>query len=76
TAVSAGGLWFPRDLVEAVRARVVSRLESGPPLTVIDAKSVCSLPRRQTIALLELFDALGLTRRVGEARILAKGAPA
>ena len=70
-AVRAGDLWFSRSVVEDVRERVVSQLASGRAIRVADAKALCGLPRRQAILLLEHFDAAGITRRIGEARVLA-----
>lgn len=73
--VRAGELWFARAVVDDVRARIVARLAAGPPVTVIEAKSLCALPRRQAILLLEHLDAAGVTRRVGDARVLVGAAP-
>jgi selenocysteine-specific elongation factor len=70
-AVHAGDLWFDRHVVEDVRARAIEHLERSKQMSVIELKTLCRLPRRQAILLLEHFDASGLTRRVGDARVLA-----
>ena len=69
--VRAGDLWFSRAIVHDVRARVVAHLAAGARITVIEAKTLCGLPRKQAILLLEHLDAVGVTRRIGDARVLA-----
>jgi hypothetical protein len=39
-------------------------------LSVIEFKALTGLARKQAVAMLEHFDALGLTRREGDARVL------
>jgi selenocysteine-specific elongation factor len=67
-ATRAGDLWFSRGVVDRARARAIAHFEQAPRLTIIEFKALCGLPRRQAILLLEHFDAVGLTRRVGNAR--------
>jgi selenocysteine-specific elongation factor len=74
-AVRAGELWFSRPLLDDVRARIVAHLGSARALTVADTKALCGLPRRQAISILEHLDATGVTRRQGDARILAPETP-
>jgi selenocysteine-specific elongation factor len=74
-AVRAGDLWFDRRVVDHVRARAVEHLQRASRLTVIELKELCGLPRRQAILLLEHFDVAGLTRRVGDVRLLAGATP-
>lgn len=73
-AVRAGELWFPRALVERVVARVAAHLATGASLSVVEAKTLLGLPRRQAILLLEHLDGIGITRRSGDARVLARSA--
>ena len=50
----------------AVRAR----LADGAPATAAELKDAMGTSRKYAIPLLEHFDATGLTRRVGDARVL------
>lgn len=74
-AVRAGDLWFERRVVDHVRARTVEHFRHARRLSVIELKELCGLPRRQAILLLEHFDVAGLTRRVGDVRLLAGATP-
>jgi selenocysteine-specific elongation factor len=71
-AVRAGDLWFSRDVVDQLRERLVRHLEGSGSVTVIEFKSLGDVPRKQAVLLLEHFDQVGLTRRKGDVRILAR----
>jgi hypothetical protein len=73
SAVGAGELWFTRGLVDDVRAKILEHLAQNASITVLEAKALCGLPRRQAIALLEAFDEARLTRRVGDVRVRGAG---
>ena len=53
----------------------VQHLVQHARITVIEMKALCGLPRRQAILLLEHLDALGTTRREGDARVAAGARP-
>jgi selenocysteine-specific elongation factor len=70
-AVRLGSLWLARDVVDEARRRVVEHFAGGArSLTVIEFKKIAGLARNQAVAVLEHFDAVGLTRRDGDARVL------
>ena len=69
-AVRLVDLWFARGVVDAARRVMDGHFVSARTLTVIEFKALTGLARRQAVAMLEHFDALGLTRREGDARVL------
>jgi selenocysteine-specific elongation factor len=68
-AVRLANVWFARDVIDGARARILEYLEANPSITVIQFKTMARLPRNQAVLILEHFDALGLTRREGDARV-------
>ena len=70
-AAHLGDLWIARSVVDSMRALAIEALRASPRLTVVDFKARSGLARKQAILLLELFDREGVTRREGEARVLA-----
>jgi selenocysteine-specific elongation factor len=73
-AVHAGDLWFARAVVDDLRERMVRHFASAKTIGVIAFKALGDVPRKQAVLLLEHFDQAGLTRRVGDARVLRDGA--
>jgi selenocysteine-specific elongation factor len=71
-AVHLGDLWFAREFVDTLRERVGRHFAAAASLTVIEFKSLGVLARKQAVLLLEHFDQIGLTRRKGDARVLAE----
>ena len=71
-AVRAGDLWFAREVVDELRERLVRHLEGSGTVTVIEFKSLGDVPRKQAVLLLEHFDQVGLTRRKGDVRVMAR----
>jgi selenocysteine-specific elongation factor len=71
-SVRLDDLWFAREFVDTLRAAVVDHFSVKASLTVIEFKSLGSLARKQAVLVLEHFDQIGLTRREGDARILAE----
>jgi selenocysteine-specific elongation factor len=69
-AMQAGDLWFSPPLVEEMRRLAESHLKRSTKMSVIEFKEISGLARKQAILLLEHFDRLGLTRRVGDNRVL------
>jgi len=66
-----GELWFDRAHVDALRARVVARLEAGA-LDTPAYKDLIGTSRKYAVPLMELFDAEHLTLRRGETRVLRR----
>lgn len=69
-AVRLGELWFASGVVEQARRAMVDHFATARTLTVVEFKARSGLARKQAVAMLEHFDALGLTRREGDARVL------
>ncbi len=68
SAISAGGQWFDRPSIDALRAKVIDHLVKQPVLTIAVFKELSGLGRKQAIPLLELFDREGVTIRKGDDR--------
>ncbi|HEY1690909.1 MAG TPA: selenocysteine-specific translation elongation factor [Polyangiaceae bacterium] len=69
-AVRLGELWFAKSVVDDARAHLTRHFAGARTLSVIEFKAATGLARKQAVAMLEHFDALGLTRREGDARVL------
>jgi selenocysteine-specific elongation factor len=69
-AVRLGELWFASRVVDDARAALTAHFAAAPTLSVVEFKARTGLARKQAVAMLEHFDALGLTRREGDARVL------
>jgi len=67
-----GDLWFARAHIEALRARIVAQLESQGEIDTQAYKALIGTSRRTAMPLMELFDELHLTRRVGAVRVLRR----
>lgn len=66
-------LWFASAAVDAARARLLERLEGEGRITLAEFRDLLGCGRRNAQALLEHFDREGLTRLVGDARVLRRG---
>jgi selenocysteine-specific elongation factor len=69
-ATRLGELWFANGVLDEARRKLTEHFASARSLTVIEFKALTGLARKQAVAMLEHFDALGLTRREGDARVL------
>ena len=67
-AISAGGQWFDKSSVDALREKVVAHLLTKPGITIAEFKDLSGLGRKQAIPLLEVFDREGVTLRKGDDR--------
>jgi selenocysteine-specific elongation factor len=65
-----GDLWFDREAIDALRAKVVARLRARGALATPDYKALIGTSRRTAVPLMELFDAERLTIRSGDVRKL------
>ncbi len=68
-AVSAGGQWFLKESVDALRQRLFDHFAKSDVLTIAEFKELSGLGRKQAIPLLELFDREGTSVRKGDDRV-------
>jgi selenocysteine-specific elongation factor len=73
TAVGAGGLWFASAAAAEAREAAAAALVGGP-MTIGGLRDLWGVGRRHALALAAHLDASGLTRRVGDERVLRRGA--
>ena len=66
-------LHFAATAVDAARACIVEYLEAKGTILASDARDILGASRKYVVPLLEYFDARGVTKRDGDARVL-KGA--
>ncbi|HWP34274.1 MAG TPA: selenocysteine-specific translation elongation factor, partial [Thermodesulfobacteriota bacterium] len=64
------GLYYHRDALDAIRARVVEFIRSRGQASTQEIKDLLGLSRKFLIPLLEYFDAAKVTMRIGEVRVL------
>ncbi|HEY3247663.1 MAG TPA: selenocysteine-specific translation elongation factor [bacterium] len=73
TVVEAGpGVYFHRDALEAIRQTVAAYVASHGSITVAALRDVLKTSRKFALTVLEYFDTIKFTRRVGDARVLVK----
>lgn len=72
--VRAGELFFHAAAIAALEQRLVAFLTEHGSISTQQFKELTGLSRKFLIPLAELFDARKVTLRVGEARVLRKGA--
>ncbi len=65
----APDLVLRRDALEKMRALVADRVRATGGATVSDLRQALGSSRRVTVPLLEYFDRLGVTRRLGDKRV-------
>jgi len=68
----APGIVFAADVLEEITRLVLTRIESAGEITVAQLRDLLATSRKFALALLEYFDGIHLTRRVGDRRLLAK----
>jgi selenocysteine-specific elongation factor len=66
----AEGLFFHRDAVERARERLVKHIREHGRLESVEFKYLLETTRKFAIPLLDYFDRVGVTRRVGNTRYL------
>ena len=71
--VGAGGLWFSAAAVAGARRQAADALARGP-MSIGELRDLWGVGRRHALALAAYLDASGLTRRVGDERVLRRGA--
>jgi len=67
-------LFFHAEVINELKKRLVTFLRSNPEITTPQFKEMTQASRKYTIPLLEYFDAINFTIRVGDARKLRKPA--
>ena len=72
-AVAAGGMWFDSRAADRARAEA-ERALAGGTMGLGELRDLWGVSRRHALALAEHLDAAGVTRRMGEARVLRRGA--
>lgn len=63
---------FKREHYEEMRSRIVAHIEKESKITVATVRDLFGNSRKYALPLLEHFDAIGLTQRVGDDRVLKK----
>jgi selenocysteine-specific elongation factor len=71
--VPAGDLWLDAGAAAEARERAVAALGEGP-MGIGELRDVWGVGRRHALALAAHLDAAGLTRRIGERRVLRRSA--
>jgi selenocysteine-specific elongation factor len=72
--VNVGGdIVFHRDVLREIEAQIVAQITAHGEITVAGLRDQLGSSRKYTLTLLEYFDAVRLTRRIGDKRILARG---
>lgn len=67
----APGILFAASVLEEIRRQIVARIEESGAITVAALRDALGTSRKYALALLEYFDGIRLTRRVGDRRVLA-----
>jgi len=71
TIVDAGqGVHFHRDTIEEIRQAVAEEVQAQGSVTVASLRTRLGTSRKYALTVLEYFDSIRLTRRVGDARVL------
>jgi len=66
---------FHREVLQELATRVAAHIGEHGEITVAALRDQLGTSRKYTLAVLEYFDAIHLTRRVGDRRVLARPAP-
>lgn len=67
-------IWFSAPTWRALGARVIAAIQSRGPLSMSELKNELGTTRKYAVPLIEKLDALGVTRRQGDARVLGPAA--
>jgi selenocysteine-specific elongation factor len=67
----APGILFATGALEEIRQTIVARIQERGAITVADLRDTVGTSRKYALALLEYFDGIRLTRRIGDRRVLA-----
>ncbi|MDQ7819555.1 MAG: selenocysteine-specific translation elongation factor [Armatimonadota bacterium] len=72
----APGMHFHRQALEEIRAIVADEVSKSGSVTVASLRDRLQTSRKYALAVLEYFDTIRVTRRLGDARVLLDRAPA
>jgi selenocysteine-specific elongation factor len=67
----APGIFFHRDVLEEIKSVVAAEVERHGQITVAALRDRLQTSRKFALTVLEYFDTIRVTRRVGDARVLA-----
>jgi len=67
---------YHADTLEDAKTQVSEYISENGSMTVADLRDLLGVSRKYTLAILEYFDTIGVTRRVGDARVLKNHYPA
>lgn len=70
----AGGIFFHRDVLEEIKRIVADEVSSKGNITVASLRDRLGTSRKYALTVLEYFDSIKLTKRVGDARVLLRRA--
>jgi hypothetical protein len=70
----ADGILLHAEAWDALRQRVVDAIRSRGPITVADLRTLLDTTRKYAVPIAEALDAAGVTRRVGDQRVLGAAA--
>ena len=73
TVIAAGDLWFDAHAATAAGEAAHQRLSDGP-MGIGELRDLWGTGRRHALALATHLDAIGMTRRIGDNRVLRRGA--
>lgn len=65
------GIVFPAPVFATIRQRVTDRLKKSKQMSAAELRDLLSTTRKYAVPILEALDREGLTRRVGDMRVLA-----
>ena len=71
-SVAANRYFLTETMHAFAKATVAGNISSGGMIQIAEFRSFTGLSRNQAIEVLEYFDRIGFTRRVGSARVVLK----
>ena len=69
---AAPGVYFHQDAIAAIKQTVISRVAAHGSITVAALRDTLKTSRKFALTVLEYFDTIKFTRRVGDTRVLVK----
>lgn len=66
-------LYFHKEAIEGLKRRLIDFIKDKGEITTPELKALTGVSRKYTIPLIEYFDKIQLTVRIGDKRILRKG---
>jgi selenocysteine-specific elongation factor len=69
------GMWLHRERWDELVARVVAEIRGRGGVTVAQLRTMLDSSRKYVVPIAERLDAAGITRRVGDERVLGAKAP-